>query len=121
MAINFGNVNISLQQFQEISSGKYNAGEVRLTSNHSLGKVNDSVHSRGKNVVPVSHAEVLAVKDAFVKALQQNGVAAVTRFARAPSSLRSPARSIHSPFRPSARPTSRPSRRTRRTRTCSMS
>jgi len=30
MAINFGNVNISLQQFQEISSGKYNAGEVHV-------------------------------------------------------------------------------------------
>ena len=27
-------------------------------------------------MVPISHAEVLAVKDAFVKALQQNGVAA---------------------------------------------
>ena len=74
MAINLSNVNITIQQFQEVASGVINAGEVRLTSDHSLGKVNDHVHSRGKNVVPVSHAEVLAVKDAFVKALQQNGV-----------------------------------------------
>ncbi len=74
--VNLSNVNVTIQQFQEISSGKYNAGEVRLSSNHSLVKVNDRVHSRGKNVVPISHAEVLAVKDAFVKALQQNGVAA---------------------------------------------
>ena len=28
MPIDFSNVNISLQQFQKISSGKYNAGEI---------------------------------------------------------------------------------------------
>ena len=40
MAINLGNVNISLRQFQEISSGKYNAGEVKLTSETEIDKVN---------------------------------------------------------------------------------
>ena len=76
MPINFANVNISLRQFQEISSGKYNAGEMRLTSDHSLGKINNSVGSPDKNDTSLSHAEVLAIKCAFVKALRQNGVAA---------------------------------------------
>ena len=76
MPINFANVNISLRQFQEISSGKYNAGEMRLTSDHSLGKINNSVGSPDKNDTSLSHAEVLAIKYAFVKALRQNGVAA---------------------------------------------
>ena len=40
MPINLSNVNISLQQFQEISSGKYNAGEVKLTSETEIDKVN---------------------------------------------------------------------------------
>ena len=31
MAINLANVNISLAQFQAVSSGKYNAGEIRIT------------------------------------------------------------------------------------------
>ena len=30
--VNFSNVNITIQQFQEIASGKYNAGEVRLAT-----------------------------------------------------------------------------------------
>ena len=32
MSVDLANVNISLQQFQDISSGKYNAGEVKLAS-----------------------------------------------------------------------------------------
>ena len=74
MPVNFANVNISLQQFQDIATGKYNAGEIRLTSATTLGKVNDHVHRRGANGVPLSHAEILAVKDAFVRALKQNGI-----------------------------------------------
>ena len=72
--INLSNVNITIQQFQAIASGKYNAGEVRLKSATSLGKINDHVILRGDNNVSLSHAEVLAIKDAFVRALQQNGV-----------------------------------------------
>ena len=44
-SINLANMNITIQQFQNIASGKYNAGEVRLTSETSLGKINDSVGS----------------------------------------------------------------------------
>lgn len=40
MAVDFANVNISLAEFQGISSGKYNAGEVKLASETKLGKVN---------------------------------------------------------------------------------
>ena len=43
MSINLANVNISLQQFQAVSSGKYNAGEVKLSSETSLTKVNNHV------------------------------------------------------------------------------
>lgn len=72
--IDFSNVNISLQQFQEISSGEYNAGEVRLTGQDSLGKINNRVHFSGWNTVSLTHAEVIAIKDAFVKALRDGGV-----------------------------------------------
>ena len=74
MPIDFSRVNVTLQQFQEISSGKYNAGEIRLTGQNSLGKVNNHVSRLGQNVVPLSHEEVMAVKTAFVKALASGGV-----------------------------------------------
>ena len=61
MPIDFSNVNISLLQFQKISSGKYNAGEIRLTGQNSLGKVNNHVSRLGQNVAPLSHEEVMAV------------------------------------------------------------
>ena len=74
MAINFGNVNISLQQFQEISSGKYNAGEVKLTSENKIDKVNDHVTLKFLNDVKISQVEVLAIKNAFIEALRGGGV-----------------------------------------------
>ncbi len=43
MPIDFSNVNVTIQQFQKIASGKYNAGEIRLTGRNSLGKVNNHV------------------------------------------------------------------------------
>ena len=76
MPINLANINVSLQQFQAISHGKYNAGEVALASETTLGKINNHVHSTGKNKTELSHAEVLAIKQAFVKALTQGGVGA---------------------------------------------
>ena len=74
MAINLGNVNISLRQFQEISSGKYNAGEVKLTSETEIDKVNNHVTMKFLNSTKISHMEVLAIKNAFVKALKSGGV-----------------------------------------------
>ena len=74
MAINLSNVNITIQQFQAVASGVYNAGEVRLTSDHSIDKVNHHVGGFFSNNKHLSHAEVLAVKDAFVRALADSGV-----------------------------------------------
>jgi|GEM_PF-2834175 len=74
MAINLNNVNISLRQFQDISTGEYNAGEVKLKSESSIGKVNHHVTMRRFNKVDISHEEVLAIKNAFVKALASGGV-----------------------------------------------
>ena len=45
MAINLNNVNISLDEFQKISSGWFNAGEVRLKDEHTLAKVNHHVET----------------------------------------------------------------------------
>ncbi len=86
MPIDLSRVNISLQQFQSISSGKYNAGEVKLASETKLGKVNNHVSRLGQNVVPLSHEEVMAVKTAFIKALASGGVG---RFRRTRSSATS--------------------------------
>ena len=72
--INLSNVNISIQQFQAVSNGKYNAGDVKLTGEHTLGKVNNHVHGTGKNRVPLSQAEIVAVKQAFVRTLSESGV-----------------------------------------------
>ena len=74
MPIDLGNLNISIQQFQAVSRGKYNAGDVKLASDHSLERINNHVRMQGLNKVPISHDEVLAVKNAFVKALSGNGV-----------------------------------------------
>lgn len=74
-SINLSKVDISLQQFQEISFGTYNAGEISLAGEKTLGKINNHVGRRGMNSARQSHAEVVAVKTALVNALSANGVA----------------------------------------------
>ncbi|MBR4517608.1 MAG: hypothetical protein IKO65_01260 [Victivallales bacterium] len=74
MAIDLTKVNISLQQFQDISRGEFNAGEVKLASENKLAKMNHHVHKLGKNNETISHAQVIAIKEALIKALSQNGV-----------------------------------------------
>lgn len=74
MAIDLANVKISLAEFQSVSSGKYNAGEVKLSGETSLAKMNNHVHLRMMNVETISHEETLAIKQAFVNALASNGV-----------------------------------------------
>jgi hypothetical protein len=74
MAVNLANVDISLKKFQEISSGDYNAGEVKLSGEHSLAKMNHHIKYRSYNDTVISHEEVLAIKNAFVRALSSNGV-----------------------------------------------
>ena len=72
--IDLSNVNISLNEFQRLSEGKYNAGEVKLADENTLAKMNYHVHKTGKNNKTIPHAEVLAIKEALVKALSQHGV-----------------------------------------------
>ena len=74
MPVDLTKVNISLQQFQDISSGKYNAGEVKLASATRLGKMNHHVRQRFRNDEMISHQEVIAIKEALVRALSQHGV-----------------------------------------------
>ena len=76
MAINLSKVSITLQQFQAISDGMYNAGEVKLTSENTLGKINHHIHATIANRTSLSHAEILVIKNAFINALSQNGVGA---------------------------------------------
>ena len=74
MAIDLSRINISLDQFQKMATGDYNAGEVALKSQSKLTKINNHVHRLGANTQAISHEEVLAIKNAFVKALAANGV-----------------------------------------------
>jgi len=72
--IDYSKVNISIQQFQEISSGKYNAGEMKLRSASTLEKINNSVGWFASNKTSLPLAEVLAIKNAFVRALSNSGL-----------------------------------------------
>lgn len=72
--VNLSNVDISIQQFQRISSGTINAGEVRLAGERGLARMNHHVFFTICNGKTLAHDEVLTIKNAFVKALQGNGV-----------------------------------------------
>ena len=75
MKVNLSNVNISINEFQRLSQGDINAGEVKLAGENKLAKMNNHVGSTVLNKEIISHAEVIAIKQALVKALSQNGVA----------------------------------------------
>ncbi len=74
MTIDLAKINISLDQFQKMATGDFNAGEVALKSASKLTKINNHVHRLGANTAEISHEEILAIKNAFVKALSANGV-----------------------------------------------
>ena len=63
MSINLSKVNISLNEFQRLSIGET-----------KLAKMNHHVGSFFVNKDIISHEEVIAIKQALVKALSQNGV-----------------------------------------------
>ena len=75
--INFANVNVSIQEFQKLSKGDYNAGEVKLSSETKLTKINNHVHLLRANNKTLSHTEIMVIKDAFIRALSDNGVSQV--------------------------------------------
>lgn len=72
--INLGNVNISINEFQRISCGVHNAGEVKLVNETTLDRMNHHVHATLLNGDKISHNQVIAIKEAFIKALSQNGL-----------------------------------------------
>ena len=74
MKVNLGNVNISLKEFQKVSEGVHNAGEVKLSGENALTKMNNHVTVKILNRDKISHAEVIAIKEALVKALEGGGV-----------------------------------------------
>ena len=73
MAIDLKNLNISLNEFQRISSGWYNAGEVKLHDANTLDKVNNHVATWWyDNKDEISHAETVAIKEALVKVARES-------------------------------------------------
>ncbi len=78
--VDLANLNITLQQFNSIASGKYNAGVIDFQTDangevvNRLVKVNNHVHSIAKNTTTLSHERIFEVKEAFVRALQKSGV-----------------------------------------------
>ncbi len=68
-------MSLSISDFQKISNGTYNAGDITLTSSGKLDKVNNHVGLlKGWNNKSISAATILEVKNAFVQALKNAGV-----------------------------------------------
>ena len=68
-------MSLSIADFQKISNGTYNAGDITLTRGGKLDKVNNHVGLlKGWNNKSVNAATTLEVKNAFVQALKNAGV-----------------------------------------------
>lgn len=75
MAINLSNLNISLDKFNSVSSGTYNIGQMKLSSDgKSVYRTNSHKTFTILNRTEISSEEALAVKFAFCKALSQEGL-----------------------------------------------
>ena len=68
-------MSLSIADFQKISNGTYNAGDITLTRGGKLDKVNNHVGLlKGWNNKTISVDTILQVKNAFVQALKNAGV-----------------------------------------------
>ena len=68
-------MSLTVTDFQKISNGTYNAGDITLTKSGKLDKVNNHVGIlKGWNTKTVSASKTLEVKNAFVEALRNAGV-----------------------------------------------
>ena len=68
-------MSLSISDFQKISNGSYNAGDITLTRGGKLDKVNNHVGLlKGWNNKTISVDTILQVKNAFVQALKNAGV-----------------------------------------------
>ena len=75
MPINLNNLNISLDQFNAVSNGKYNIGQLKLSDDGaSVYRTNNHKTLTFLNTTKISPDEALAVKLAFCKALQKGGL-----------------------------------------------
>ena len=69
-------MNLTISDFQKIANGSRNAGDITLTSSGKLDKVNNHVGIlKGWNNKTISATTTLAVKNAFVNALKNAGIA----------------------------------------------
>ena len=75
MAINLGNLNISLDKFNTESSGVLNIGQIKLSSDgKSVYRTNNHKTWTILNRTKISSEEALAVKFAFCNALKKEGL-----------------------------------------------
>ncbi len=70
--------NISLAQFNAMSNGQYNAGQIDFGTGRNgeaeLVKVNNHIHKRSMNNVVLSPERILEIKETFLNALRNGGV-----------------------------------------------
>lgn len=63
---------ITLQQFHAMSNGKYNAGDLIIKKDGTLGITNNHVHRVGLNNKVINSDDIIAIKDQFITALEGN-------------------------------------------------
>lgn len=75
MGVDFGNLSISLDRFNEVASGKYNIGQLKLSGDGtSVYRTNNHKTWTIFNNTKISSAESLAIKTAFCRALANEGL-----------------------------------------------
>ena len=75
MGVNLNNLNISLDQFNAVSSGKYNIGQLKLGEDGaSVYRTNNHKTLTFLNTTRISPEESFALKSAFCNALANEGV-----------------------------------------------
>ena len=75
MPINLNKLNISLDQFNAVSNGKYNIGQLKLSDDGaSVYRTNNHKTLTFLNTTKISPDEALAVKFAFCNALKNGGL-----------------------------------------------
>ena len=72
--LDLNRLHFSLDDFQKLSKGTYNAGELRLTSDGKLDIVNNHKTWTMFNHKSINGADSFAIRVAFAKAMEANGV-----------------------------------------------
>ncbi len=72
--LDLNDLDLSLEDFQKMSSGKYNAGELKLTSSGKLDIVNNHKTWTMFNNTKIDAAESFAIRAAFADALEAEGI-----------------------------------------------